>query len=153
MKKITYLFSFTLSGLPIALCQTILFFLIALAFGLPMDGNWWLSILYLFPAAIFYLSVGTLLGVICGNEKQTGPISSIFVSLACLLGGVFMPISTFTGGLAAFVNALPFCHSVLIASELYTVGAGCFLPHALILIGYTVALWAIALLIERLKKA
>lgn len=152
IKRFTYLFSFTLSGLPIAFCQTILFFLIALAFGLPFDGNWWLSILYLLPSAIMFLSIGTLIGVICKNEKQTGPISSIIVSVTGMLGGVFMPLSTLTGGFAAFVNALPFCHSVLIASELHTVGAGCIFPHLFFVVGYALLFWAITLLVERFKK-
>ena len=153
IKKFTYLFSFTLSGLPIAFCQTLLFYCIALAFGLPFDANWALSILYLLPSAILYLAIGTLVGVICKHEKQTGPISSILISATGLLGGVFMPLSSFAGGFAQFVNALPFSHSVLIASELHTIGTSCFFPHVFFVVGYVILLWAASLLIERLKKA
>ena len=149
IQKFTYLFSFTLSGLPIAFCQTLLFFLIALAFGLPFGGNWLLSILYLLPSAFFYLSLGTLLGVICKNEKQTGPISSIFISLSGILGGVFMPLSSFSGGFSVFVNCLPFSHSVLIASELYTANNSYFWQHTAVLLGYAILLWGISLLVER----
>ena len=153
IKKFTYLFSFTLSGLPIALCQTFLFYLIALLFGLPFDGNWLLSILYLLPSAILYLSIGTLVGVICKHEKQTGPISSIIISITGMLGGVFMPLSSFESGFATFVNALPFSHSVSIASELHSVGAGCFFPHVFFVLGYALLFWALSPLLERLKKA
>ncbi|MBQ8319948.1 MAG: ABC transporter permease [Clostridia bacterium] len=152
VRRITYFASFLVSGLPVALGQTVLFFLIALVFGLPFDFRWVLSLAYLFPSALFYLSLGGLLGALCKNEKQTGPINSILVSLTGILGGVFMPVSLLSGGFAAFVKALPFCHTVQIASELYKTGAECIFPHIFYVFAYTALIWVVLLIAEKLKK-
>lgn len=152
ISKLTYYASFFVSALPVAVVQELLFFLTALIFGFPFDGNLVLSILYLLPSAVFYVCIGILIGALCTNEKQTGPISSIFISLTGIFGGVFMPLSAFGGGFATFVNLLPFGHSVLIASELQTVGVSCIYPHVLYLLFYIVVIIAVVAVIEKLRS-
>ena len=144
-----YLISFLLSGLPVALLQTLLFFAIALPFGFPLDGRLPLAVLRLFPSAVFYLSLGVLLGNICKNEKQTGPINSIVVSITGMLGGVFMPVGIFTGGFKTFINILPFTHTVQIAGVLYGNGGGWV--HLLAVSLYSLGLWGSILLVEKLR--
>ena len=63
-----------------------------------------------------------------------------------------MPISAFTGSIAKIVNGLPFVHSVQIASELYTVGASCIIPHLYYLIAYSLLLWGIIYLLEKARS-
>lgn len=150
--KFTYYLSFVCSALPLAIAQTILFFAIALIFKFQFNSNLILSIIYLIPSALFYICLGILIGIICKNEKQTGPISSIFISLAGILGGVFMPISTLSNGFSTFVNILPFSHTVSIAAELQTIGAKAIYPHILYILGYTVVCILISFLIEKIKS-
>ena len=100
MNKFLYYFSFVCSSLPLVLAQTILFFLIALIFGFPFSVNLILSIIYLLPSALFYICLGVLIGIICNNEKQTGPISSIFISLVGIFGGIFMPLTALSESFA-----------------------------------------------------
>ena len=152
IRKTTYLLSFLLSGLLIVLIQTVFFFAIALFFNFPFDGRIFLSIAYLVPSSLFFLSFGIMLGSLCKHEKQTGPINSIVISLTGILGGVFMPLSAFSGAFATIVDILPFAHAVLIASEIYSVGASCIYPHILYLIGYTTVIWGIVALLEKHKK-
>ena len=153
ISKLTYYGSFFLSALPMVLIQTVLFFLIALIFKFPFDINLFLSIIYLLPSAVFYICIGILIGCICKNEKQTGPITSIFISLTGIFGGVFMPINSFTGGFATFIKLLPFSHSVLIASEIHSVGAKCIYPHILYLLFYTLLLVTIVTIIEKVRSS
>jgi len=150
--KFSYYLSFVLSSLPLAMAQTIIFFAIALIFKFPFNLNLLLSIVYLIPSSLFYISLGVMVGIICNSEKQTGPISSIFISLVGILGGVFMPLSGLSKGFASFVNALPFCHTVLISSELTTMGAGAIYPHILYVLGYTALCVAISLIVELLRS-
>lgn len=151
--KFGYYCSFFLSALPMVSVQTVLFFLIALIFKFPFDINFLLSIIYLVPSAILYICIGILIGCICKNEKQTGPIISIFISLTGILGGVFMPLNLFSGGFATFVNLLPFGHSVLIGSELQTVGAKCIYPHILYLLFYIAVFVLTVTVIEKVRKS
>ncbi len=137
---------FFISSFPIISAQTFLFYVPALIFGFPFDVNFVLITIYLLPSAVFYVCIGLLIGSLCASEKMTGPMSSIFISLTGIFGGVFMPIDSFSGAFANIIELLPFSHSVLIASQLHTVGASCIYPHILYLVAYiflTVAIVAI----------
>lgn len=151
IRKFNYYFSYILSALPLAISQTIIFFAIALIFKFPLNANILLSIIYLIPSAILYISLGIMIGIICKNEKQTGPISSIFISLISVLGGVFMPLNMLKSGFATFVNLLPFSHSVAISSEIQTIGASAIYPHILYLIGYIALFLIVSLIIEKIR--
>lgn len=152
VKKSTYLLSYLLSGLPLTFLQTVLFLAISFIFGLPFDFNALLILVYLLPSQLFYLTVGISLGTLCKNEKQSGPMSSIIISLSCMLGGVFMPVTTFTGAFKTVIDILPFAHTVQIASEIYNVGAGCILSHLPFVLGYTLALWLVIVLVNLSKR-
>lgn len=152
INKLVYYLSFVFSALPLAILQSIIFFAIALIFGFPFNINLLLSIIYLIPSALLYISLGIMIGVICNNEKQTGPISSIFISLTGIMGGVFMPLSALKGGIKVVVNILPFSHSTLIASQLHTLGAKAIYPHILYLILYIVIFLTIAVVVEHIKS-
>lgn len=152
INKLVYYLSFVLSALPLAILQSIIFFAIALIFGFPFDIYLLLSIIYLIPSALLYISLGIMIGVVCNNEKQTGPISSIFISLTGIMGGVFMPLSALKGGIKVIVNILPFSHSTLIASQLHTLGASAIYPHILFLLLYIVLFLTIAIVIEYVKS-
>ncbi len=151
ISKFVYYFGYCISALPMALVQTLLFFLVALCFGFPFDGKFFLNIVYLLPSAAFYIAVGVLVGCVCKNEKQTGPISSIIVSLTGMLGGVFMPVNAMGGGFKTFVDILPFVHTVSIGAELQTSGAACVYPHILLILGYILAVCAVIFAIEKVR--
>ena len=148
--RITYLLSFLVAGIPVALIQTIIFFAIAIILGLPFEMNTVFALINLIPSFVFYISLGILIGMIGSNEKQVGPISSIFISLSCMLGGVFMPVEIFTGGFRTFVDLLPFVHTVQISGLVYTNGAFDALSHVFPLLAYIVGIWCTILLIHRL---
>ncbi len=151
MNKFSYYLSFVCSSLPLALCQTLLFFVIALIFKFPFNVNFILSIIYLIPSALLYICLGVLIGIICNNEKQTGPISSIFISVVGIFGGIFMPISALSEGFANFLNWLPFSHTVMIGADIQTLGAGAIYPHIIYILAYTLLLIVLAFMIQKLK--
>ncbi len=151
INKFTYYSSFVCSALPLAVMQTGLFMLVALIFKFPFNINFLLTILHLIPSALLYICLGIMIGIICSNEKQTGPISSIFISLVGILGGVFMPLNGLSKSFSTFVNILPFSHSVSIASDLHTLGAGAIYPHVLYLLLYTAIFVVVSVIIEKIR--
>lgn len=153
INKFTYYLSFMLSAFPLAILQTILFFLIALFFGFPFNYKFLLSVVYLMPSSILYISLGIMIGVICNNEKQTGPISSIFITVVGILGGVFMPIASLKGGILRVVNVLPFSHTVMIASNIQSDGASAIYPHIIYILAYTICFVLISFVVEKIKAS
>jgi ABC-2 type transport system permease protein len=151
VSKWAYLFSYVLAMLPIMFVQTAVFFAISLVFGLPFSANLLIAFVYLLPSAVLYISFGILFGTLAKNEKQAGPICAIVISLASVLGGVFMPISNL-GNFSKVVNLLPFSHSVEIASGLFQNNFACIYPHILWVIGYIVALWLIIFFLQKKKN-
>ena len=151
IKKSTYLFSYFLAVLPIMIGQTIIFFALALCFGLPFSANILMAILYLLPSMILYITLGLLLGTLCRTEKQAGPISSIIISLVGMLGGVFMPVAQM-GTIGTIANLLPFVHSVQIGTEALVGNFAGIFPHILWILGFALIFWIITLIIFKKKK-
>ena len=145
-----YIFSFYISSAPMVALQTVLFFAVALLFGFPFNVNLLLSLIYLIPSAILYITFGIFIGIVSKNEKVTGPISSILVSCIGIFGGIFTPASTFTGTFGKVINQLPFVHSVQIASELQSVGPACIYPHILFVAFYTAVILGLTILIDNI---
>ena len=146
-----YIGSYYISSLPIMFAQTVLFMAISAIFGLKGLKEIALCALYLLPSAVFYVSLGTLIGSIAKNEKQAGPFCSVFISATCLLGGVFMPTENM-GVFTTITKVLPFSHSVNIASGVFYGDYGCIYPHILWVIGYTIAVFLATLFINKLKN-
>ena len=151
IKKSTYLLSFVLAILPITICQTIIFFTTSLLFGFTFSLNLILAIIALIPSAIFYITLGILFGTLAKTEKHAGPLCSIIISVSMILGGVFMPTANM-GVFTTIVNALPFIHTLEIATS---VMAGNFLQsliHLAWTLGYTLLVWGIIILLNKKKQ-
>lgn len=139
VSKFLYYFSFVCSGLILAFVQTILFYLIALFFGYPFDSKFVAGIFLMLFSALFYVSLGMTIGVLCANEKQTGSISSVFVSAVGIFGGVFLPVSAMSDCFSAFVKVLPFVHTVLLGGDFRSLGTSAAFSHLPFVVGYTAA--------------
>ena len=68
-----FILGYTLPLLPMAVAQMAVCFLVALAFGLPLNANLLLAIVVLLPAAVLYIGIGLLCGTVF-NDKQVGGI-------------------------------------------------------------------------------
>ena len=151
--RMTYLMSFVFAAMPIAFLQTVLFFIVAFILKYPFNAKILLTFLYLIPSAFLYVSFGVLIGEICSDEKKTGPICSIIVSVTSILGGIFMPTDILSGAMKNIANALPFKHSVEIASKILSDGAGVIYPNIIYVAAYAVAAWVIIAVIEKIRAA
>ncbi|MBR2221305.1 MAG: ABC transporter permease [Clostridia bacterium] len=151
IKKSTYLCSYFLAVLPIMIAQTIIFFALALCFGLALSANILMAILYLLPSMVLYITLGLFLGTLCKTEKQAGPISSIIISLVGMLGGVFMPVAQM-GTISTIANILPFVHTAQIGTEALVGNFGGIFPHILWILGFALVFWIITITIFKKKK-
>lgn len=77
-------------------------------------GGMMLSIVLLLPCLLMFISLGLLLGGIF-NDKAAPGICSIFITVATILGGVWMDIKTVGGGLFKVAEILPFYPAVDLA--------------------------------------
>lgn len=152
VKPIEYLLSFIFSTLPVALIQTVLFYAVALIFGFELNWYSLLSVLVLLIPAIFYCTCGILVGVIGKNEKQCGPICSLFITASGMLGGIWMPIEIMGGTFFEICKLLPFYNGVKIGTYTCAGQLSSILLPILWVMGYTIAVFTIATLIYNKGK-
>ena len=118
MKSYHFIAGYSLVGLFIGLLQTLVCILTGFIFSLISNigfisiGNILLLIIAQLPVLITNIFLGVLFGTIFNDKSATG-ICSVFISLAGILGGCWMPIETM-GAFESFCRFLPFYPSVYI---------------------------------------
>ena len=116
MKAINFILGYFLVGFLVAICQTIICIILGLIIALITKvefisfGEIILLILSQLPILVINVFLGILLGTVF-NDKTAPGICSVFISLAGMLGGCWMPLDTM-GGLEVFCRCLPFYPSV-----------------------------------------
>lgn len=152
LKPIEYYVSFVFAFLPVCVVQTVLFFAVALAFGMHFSAGILVAIVYLLPSALFYISCGLFIGTVAPTEKAAGPISSIFICGAGLLGGIWMPVETLGGSFFNICKALPFFNTVKPAASAVTESYSDIVPCVFITLTYTAAILFVCSAVFRVKN-
>ena len=112
LKPVHFILGYLLPMLPIALAQSAVCYLTAIALGLPLTENILLAILTLLPIAVFYIALGLLCGSVC-NVKQVGGIcGALLTNLSAWLSGVWFDLELAGGAFLKIANLLPFVHAV-----------------------------------------
>lgn len=118
MKSYHFILGYSLVGLCIGLLQTIICIITAFVLSLISNigfisiGNIFLLIIAELPILLTNIFLGILFGAVF-NDKSAPAICSVFISVAGILGGCWMPIETM-GGFEYFCRCLPFYPSVYI---------------------------------------
>lgn len=97
------------------------------------------------PAILLFIGFGLLFGALF-NPKAAPPLSSVMISAASFLGGIWMDLDTFPadGVFAAVCNVLPFRHAVdaarlAMAADFTGIGG-----HLAVVLAWTAAVWLAA---------
>lgn len=159
MTGFDFIMGYCISCMPIALGESVLFFLVALIldFSVLGIGMLW-AILILIPLSWFYLGAGLLFGTIC-SDKSVGGISSVIISAASILSGMWFPSQVFeiSKTFDVITRALPFRNAVDIvkiffANDFANVDfANDVLIPLIIVMAYTVVVFVLAILLFNKK--
>ena len=153
MKASDFLLGYALPGFVLAIAQLIICFaagavLAAIAGeGLPFVGCV-RSVLALLPGALLFICVGILAGSLM-NDKAAPAVTSILITGASLLGGVWMPLEQMDG-LRKVCEYLPFYPCVR-AARTAMAGSGSILTDELIVLAWTLLFAILAVLAFRKK--
>ena len=116
MKSYQFVLGYALVGVIIGVLQTILCIISALVISAVTKtdflsfGEALLTALSQLPMLLTFIFLGILCGALLSDKSAPG-VSSLFISLAGILGGCWMPIETM-GEFATFCRCLPFYPSV-----------------------------------------
>lgn len=116
MKASDYILGYTLPLLIIALFQAIVTFSISAIIGIFTGVtfnilNVLLSFVTLIPTAVLFIGFGILFGSLF-NDKSAPPVSSMIITVAALLGGIWMDVNIMNDAFKTVCKVLPFYHAV-----------------------------------------
>ena len=109
---VDFILGYMLPILPIALTQTVICCLCAIALGLPVTVNVLYGILGMIPVAVFYIGLGLLCGSVLGVKQVGGICGALLTNLSGWFSGVWFDLELVGGVFRKIANALPFLHGV-----------------------------------------
>ena len=152
LKSIDYILGYMLPIIPIAIAQSVICYLFAIALGLPITINIIYAILMIVPIAIFYVGLGLLCGSVF-NVKQVGGIcGALLTNLSAWLSGVWFDLELIGGTFSKIANLLPFIHAVELERAMINGIFSDSLSHLYPVLGYAIVIMVGAILLF-LRKA
>ena len=154
LKSSDYILGYMLPIIPIAIVQSVICYLIAIAIGLPITINIIYAILMIVPIAIFYVALGLLCGSVF-NVKQVGGIcGALLTNLSAWLSGVWFDLELVGGTFSKIANVLPFIHAVELERAMISGNFSEALSHIYPVLGYAIVIMigAILLFLRQTKK-
>lgn len=151
MKPVEYLIGYTLPVCILGIVQMLICFTAAFVIGLCRDYTFSLSsiafsILLLLPSLFMFTGIGILFGSAV-NEKAAPGLCSIIISVAGMIGGVWMDIDGIGGTIKKVAEVLPFYHGVRLARLPFGAGSGTWPTDILWTVGFGVLFYGIAIIV------
>ena len=149
-----FILGYTLPMIPIAMGQSLVCYLAALALGLEFSVNILLSLLMTIPVAMLYVGIGLLCGSVF-NDKQVGGIcGALLTNVSAWLSGVWFDLDLVGGVFKKIAYALPFVHAVELQRAVISGSFADIFPHFWWVFGYAVVILvaAVLLFLRQMKK-
>ena len=154
MTPADFILGYTLPLIPIALSECIVTYIFALILGLTMTVNVLLSVLFSVPVALMYIGIGLLCGSVLNDKQVGGLCGALLTNLSAWLSGIWFDLDLVGGVFKKVAYLLPFVHAVEMERAVLLGNFADALPHLLWVLGYAVALIALAivLFLRQMKK-
>lgn len=149
-----FIIGYTLPVLPIAVCQSVVCYIFAVILGLEFTVNILLSVIFIIPVALLFISLGLLFGSVL-NDKQVGGIcGALLTNLSAWLSGVWFDLELVGGAFKKIAYALPFVHAVEMERAALSGSLAQIFPHLFWVLGYAAVSSALAvwLFLRQMKK-
>ena len=154
LSPLDFILGYTLPILPIAIAQSTICYIVAIALGLTITINILYAIIFIIPISILFIALGLLFGSIL-NDKQVGGIcGALLTNLSAWLSGTWFDLNLIGGAFYKIAHVLPFVHAVEMEKAILIGNFAEILPHIWWILGYAVGALclAIALFLRQMKK-
>ncbi len=112
MTAIDFILGYTLPIIPIALAQSGICYIAALALGLKFTFNIFLALGFIIPVSLFFIALGLLCGSVLSVSQVGGLCGALLTNLTAWLSGVWFDLELVGGAFKKIANFLPFYHAV-----------------------------------------
>ena len=153
MKAKDYILGYMLPMVPIAVAQSIVCYLVAIALGLPVSTHILSAVFMILPIAIFYIALGLLFGSILNTKQVGGICGALLTNLSAWLSGIWFDLDLVGETFGKIANALPFVHAVELERAMVNGNFAESLPHLFPVLGYAIliTIGAICLFLRQMK--
>lgn len=154
LKSFDYILGYMLPIIPIAIAQSAVCYLIAIALGLPITINIIYAILMIIPIAIFHIALGLLCGSLFSVKQVGGICGALLTNLSAWLSGVWFDLALVGSTFSKIADLLPFVHAVALERGMINGHITEALPHIYPVLGYAIGIMAgaILLFLRQMKK-
>lgn len=146
MKAADFILGYTLPMLPIAMAQTMVCCLLAVALGLPVSISILYAVLLNLPAALFFIALGLLCGSLFTVKQVGGVCGALLTNLSAWLSGAWFDLTLAGGAFEKIACALPFMHAVELQRAVLAGKSAALSAHLLWVAAYAVLSLAAAVL-------
>ena len=154
MRPVDFILGYTLPLIPIAVAECLVTYAFAVILKLEINVYILISILFMIPVALLYIGLGLLCGSVF-NDKQVGGIcGALLTNVSAWLSGIWFDLELMGGAMKKIAYALPFVHTVEMQRAIIRGDMAGIFPHLWWVLGYGIAVTAIAVLIylRQMKK-
>ena len=144
LTELDFVLGYMLSILPIAIGQTVICYLFALALGLTVSINILYAIIGMIPIAIFNISLGLLCGSLLSVKQVGGICGALLTNLTAWFSGVWFDLNLVGGYFKRIAAALPFFHAAEMEKALFHGNFELAAEHILPIILYCLLITATA---------
>jgi ABC-2 type transport system permease protein len=154
MKPADFILGYMLPILPLAVAQTAVCYLVAVALGLTVSVNLLVALLAVLPIALFYVGLGVLCGSVLNVKQVGGVCGALLTNLSAWLSGVWFDLSLVGGWFETLASFLPFLHAVELERNIVMGNFSSAFSSLLPVLGFAVAVMvgAVFLFLRQMKK-
>ena len=140
--------------LPISVAQSVVTYIAAVFLGLDLSANILLSIAFIVPISLLYISLGLLFGSILNVKQVGGVCGALLTNLSAWLSGVWFDTELLGENFQKITRLLPFLHAVELERALISGNFAAFTSHLYPVLIYTliVAIGATVLFLRGIRK-
>lgn len=142
-----FILGYTLPMLPIAVAQSVVCYLAAVALGLDATWNILCAIGLILPVSLLYIALGLLCGSILNDKQVGGVCGALLTNLSAWLAGIWFDLELVGGVLQKLAYALPFVHAVEMERAALRGDLAGMFPHLWWVLGYGLVLTGLAVLL------
>ena len=154
LKASDFIAGYMLPLIPIAMAQSVVCYVVAIALGLPVSVEIVYGILAMIPIAVFYISLGLLCGSVLNVKAVGGLCGALLTNLSAWLSGAWFDLELVGELFRKVANALPFVHAVELERAIIRGDYTDAWTHIGVVLGYAVVTMtgAVVLFLRQMRK-
>ena len=149
-----FILGYTLPILPVAVAQSVICYIAAIALGLDVKINILFAVLFIVPISVLFIALGLLFGSILGDKQVGGICGALLTNLSAWLSGTWFDLELVGGTFKKIAYTLPFVHAVELERAVLSGNFDNIFPHRWWVLGYAVItlMLAVLLFLRQMRK-